>query len=175
MRCQRSHTRGFTLIELVIVIAIIALICVMAFSSYASYRKSIALSLALDSLQSAVKNVQQQARSGVAVQPLCFGLSFRSGASVRYVTAKYDAKSSNACVGLVSESSRPVDLMENIVVGGDGVNTIIFALPPHGELIAVPSLLSNNPFSFAIQFGADTSKQIRVNMSLPFGSMEKLQ
>lgn len=179
----QTDRKGFTLIELVIVIAIVAVIVVMSFASYASYRKSISLSLAVDSLQSAVKSVQQQSRSGKgmlngASVPLCYGLLLEKGKPVRYVTATYkDASNSvNAsefpCDLSTANIGRQVDLMEGIQVAIDSDATV-YAVPPQAELFATSISAGTSILHFQLQYGADASKAAGVKMSLPFGALEK--
>lgn len=178
-----SHTdrRGFTLIELVIVIGIIGLIVVMSITSYFSYRKSISLSLAVDSLQSAVKSVQQQARSGKGMVngksvPLCYGIVLKDGQPVRFVTAEYKDASNSVnqsefpCNLSTEKVGKSVNLMEGVQVAIESDRSV-YAIPPRGEFMTSSGQSS---ISFALQFGADTSKAIPITMRLPFGILEKL-
>ncbi len=177
---RTSHTdrRGFTLIELVIVIAIIALIVTVSISSYFSYRKSISLSLAVDSLQSAVKSVQQQARSGKGSVPMCYGILLQSGKPVRLVTAEYKDASSAvnqsefSCNLATEKVGQTVSLMEGIQVGIESDQSV-YAIPPRGELSATSTGAGQSSISFALQYGADTSKVAQVTLQLPFGILEK--
>lgn len=167
-------SQGFTLIELVVVMGVIALIAVFSLSSYFSYRKSIALSLAVDSLQSAVKTIQQQARSGKAVdgKPACYGLQFVEDQTVRLVTATYqqNATSTDVCVQPVV--GNVVNLMEGIRV--QNMNAFVYALPPRGELISTyASPDTSGILHLKLQFGNDASQWIGVKMSLPFGVLQK--
>lgn len=186
-----GFTNGFTLIELVMVIGIIAIIVVFSVSSYSSYRKSITLSLAVDSLQSAVKQIQQQARSGKVLADgttPCYGLRLEDGQPVQFVTAVYqkgseksNAAAEQAC--LQEKLGGEISLMNGVNVtgvtgatgAGSSINMRVFAIPPRGELVVSGLDPNASTIHFRLQFGSDSSKWIGVKMSLPFGILQRDQ
>ncbi len=172
---RKSHP-GFTLIELLIVIGVIAVIVAFSLLSYSSYRKSIALSLATDSVQSAVRSIQQQARSGKGIdggKPACFGLRFYKGKSIVMITGVYKniLNSGESLCSQVKESPNPISLTEQISVDIES-DTDIFAIPPRGELFR----LGGDPTSsvtMKLYFMNDLAKFVQVNIGIPFGAVQR--
>lgn len=181
---KHQQHKGFTLIELVIVIAIIGIIVAMSLSSYMGYRKSIALSLAVDSLQSAVKQIQQQARSGKTLSDgtiPCYGLLFEQGKPVHFVTATYQKTSGkNTSADQICTQEKIenlIPLMDGInVVGFDSsINMRVFATPPRGDIVTSGLDINASSIHFRLQFGSDSTKSVSVKMNLPFGILQRDQ
>ncbi len=176
MLLRKNHS-GFTLIELLIVIGVIAVIVAFSLLSYSSYRKSIALSLATDSVQSAVRSIQQQARSGKGIdggKPACFGLRFHQGKPIVMITGVYKNILNNAGESLcskVKESSIPISLTEQISVDIES-DTDIFAIPPRGELFRLGGDPTSS-VSMKLYFMNDLAKFVQVNIGIPFGAVQR--
>ena len=88
-----TKTKGFTLVEILIVLAIVAITTTMGSFAYSRYTKNMNLRTAARQLASDMANAKQRSVS----QGLCYRITITTGTPGQYTIAKADCACCSAC------------------------------------------------------------------------------
>jgi len=89
-----QNTKGFTLVEILMVIFIIGLLSVLAIAGYSEYRKIALMNLSADSVVSQINEERENVRYGIDTQTknVCSGIFLSSTSEVSLVSVSYNPK-----------------------------------------------------------------------------------
>ena len=170
---------GFTLIEMLVVIVIIVILVIATTMGYFQYRASMTVSLAIDGVQSMVREAQQRVSVGAKDGALlCYGLGFELNEPLMFVRMPYDV-AKKTCDFSKASYEENTALYSSVVASvlHNVKSARILATPPRGELFifmnnGTPLLF--NDLALSLQFGDRVSSAHALSISLPYGNVTRL-